>query len=141
MGWDDLLKATHTHQLPTDTIAYNFSHLTIQEFLCAVFISTLSLAEQQHLLSEHFIDCPNVFIFLCGVTGLVSSEMFQFVFSQLSEYPKTALKCLYESQQISPPQPVTPIRLDMTGSLLLPHEILCISHVMLCYPVLELYML
>ncbi|XP_065900737.1 NACHT, LRR and PYD domains-containing protein 3-like isoform X3 [Dysidea avara] len=141
--WDGygLLKATHTHQLPTDTITYNFSHLTIQEFLCAVYISTLSQEEQQRLLSEHFSDYPNVFIFLSGVTGLVSGEMFQFVFSKLSELldSVTAVKCLYESQQTSPPQPVTPIRLVMSGSLL-PYDIVCISHVMSCYPVYELNM-
>ncbi|XP_065901851.1 NACHT, LRR and PYD domains-containing protein 3-like isoform X2 [Dysidea avara] len=141
--WDGygLLKATHTHQLPTDTITYNFSHLTIQEFLCAVYISTLSQEEQQRLLSEHYWDYPNVFIFLCGVTGLVSSEMFDFVFSELSEYDGddvTAVKCLYESQQISPPQPVTPISLKRSYSSLLPYDIVCISHVISCYPVYEL---
>ncbi|XP_065901515.1 NACHT, LRR and PYD domains-containing protein 3-like isoform X2 [Dysidea avara] len=142
--WDGygLLKATHTHQLPTDTITYNFSHLTIQEFLCAVYISTLSQEEQQRLLSEHSSDYPNVFIFLCGVTGFVSSEMFQFVFSKLSEYGDsvTAVKCLYESQRTSPPQPVTPIRLEMRFCSLLPYDVVCISHVMSCYPVYELDM-
>ena len=64
--WDGYgsLKVTHTHQLPTDTITYNFTHLTIQEFLCAVYMSTFPDQEQQHLLSEHFNDYPNVFIFL-----------------------------------------------------------------------------
>jgi len=71
--WDGygLLKATHTHQVPTDTVTYNFSHLTIQEFLCAVHISTLlSQEEQQHLMKTHLSEYPNVFIFLCGLTGL-----------------------------------------------------------------------
>ena len=83
--WDGygLLKATHTHQLPTDTITYNFSHFTIQEFLCAVYISILSKEEQKHLLSEHFSDYPDVFMFLCGVTELASIEMFQLVFSKI----------------------------------------------------------
>ena len=38
VDWDgyDLLKATPTHDIPVDTITYNFAHLTIQEFLCAV---------------------------------------------------------------------------------------------------------
>ena len=140
--WDGygLFKATHTRHLPTNTITYNCSHLTIQEFLCAVYISTLLQEEQQHLLSEHFRDYPNVFIFLCGVTGSVSSEMIQFVFS--GEYSDciTAVKCLYESQQTSPLQPVTPIRLEIRGSLL-PYDIVCISHVMSYYPVSELHIL
>ena len=139
--WDGygLFKATHTRQLPTETIMYNFSHLTIQEFLCAVYISTLSTKEQQHLLSECFREYPNVFIFLFGVTGIVSSEMFQFVFSGEYSDCRTAVKCLYESQQTSPPQPVTPIRLEIRGSLL-PYDIVCISHVMSCYPVSELHL-
>ena len=41
--WDGygLLKGMHTHQLPTDTIIYNFAHLTIQEFFCSLYMSTL----------------------------------------------------------------------------------------------------
>ncbi|XP_065901940.1 NACHT, LRR and PYD domains-containing protein 3-like isoform X3 [Dysidea avara] len=138
--WDGygLFKATHTRQLPTNTITYNFSHLTIQEFLCAVYISTLSQEEQQRLLTTNFSDYPNVFIFLCGVTGIVSCEMFQLAFYGECSDCITAVKCLYESQQTSPPQPVTPIRLKIRGSLL-PYDIVCISHVMSCYPVYELH--
>jgi len=154
--WDGygLLKATHTHQLPTDTITYNFSHLTIQEFLCAVYISTLSQEEQQYLLSEHFDNYPNVFIFLCGVTGLVSDEMFQFVFSKLPLSPSrldpldfeskvirnVAVKCLYDSKRTNSPNLVIPILLDISFETLLSYDCLCISHVMSCYPVLELIM-
>ena len=152
--WDGygLLKATHTHQLLTDTITYNFSHLTIQEFLCAVYISILSQEEQQRLLSKHFLDYiyPNVFIFWGGVTGLVSSEMHQFVLSRLSTFygsDRTVVKCLYESQQTSQPQPVAPFRLLILdgspipfGNSLLPYDMLCISHVMSCYPVSKLVM-
>jgi len=140
--WDGygLLKATHTHHLPTDTITYNFSHLTIQEFLCAVYISTLSQEEQQHLLREHFSDYPNVFIFLCGITGLVSIEMFKFVFSKLSDdYDTnvTAVRCLYESQQA---HLVTPFKLNMIDNILLPFDCLCISYILSCYPVSTLNM-
>ena len=140
--WDGygLFKATHTRQLPTSTITYTFSHLTIQEFLCAVYISLLSQEEQQHLLSKHFSNYPNVFIFLCGVIGVVSSEMFQFAFFGECSDCITAVKCLYESQQTSPPQLVIPIRLEIRGSLL-PYDIVCISYVMSCYPVSELHMI
>ena len=37
-----LLKATHLHEVPTDTSCYNFPHLSIQEFLSALYISLLS---------------------------------------------------------------------------------------------------
>ena len=33
-----LLKATHIHEVPMDTSSYNFSHLSIQEFLCSLYI-------------------------------------------------------------------------------------------------------
>ena len=64
------------------------------------------------------------------------------MFSKLSEHNDvvTAVKCLYESQQTSPPQPVTPIRLDMSYNSLLSYDIVCISHVMSYYPVCELNM-
>ena len=144
--WDGygLLKATHTHQLPTDTVTYNFSHLTIQEFLCAVYIATLSQEEQQHLLSEQFRYYSNVFIFLCGLTRLTSSKMFQMVFSRLLGHfvsDVTALKCLYESQQLVPPQPIKPIMLwmNMTNNLL-PYDCLCISHLLSFCPVSKLIM-
>ena len=138
--WDGygLLKATHTHQLPTDTITYNFSHLTVQEFLCAVYVSILSQREQHRLLSEHFSDYPNVFIFLCGVTGLVSNKMLQFVLSIAHNDASTPVKCLYESKQTSPPHLVSPIELFVGSKALLPYDILCISFVLSCYPVSNL---
>ncbi|XP_065903598.1 NLR family CARD domain-containing protein 3-like [Dysidea avara] len=147
--WDGygILKVTHTHQLPTDSITYNFAHFTIQEFLCAVYISTLSQEEQQRLLSEHFSDYPNVFIFLCGLTGLVSSEMYEFVCSKINESTlvetptEVLLRCLYESQQTSPLHSVKPIRLYVHGAsfnFLQPYNLLCFSHVLSYCPVLEL---
>ena len=73
-----LLMVTHTHGLPRDTVTYNFLHLTIQEFLCSLYMSTVSQQEQFHLLSKHFTDYPNVMMFLCGLTGLASNEIFKF---------------------------------------------------------------
>jgi len=141
-NWDGhgLLKATHTHQLPTDTITYNFSHLSIQEFLCAVYIALLSQEEQQHLLNEYYWSYPNVFVFLCGLTGLMSSELFQFTVSKLSDYADvvTAVKCLYESQLDKPPQPASPIRLIISGNTLTPYDCLCVYYVLSCYPVSKL---
>ena len=48
------------------------------------YISLQSQQEQLRLLREHFDEYPNVFTFACGLTGLTSSEMFQFMYSMLT---------------------------------------------------------
>ena len=140
-----LLKVTETHQLSTDTNTYNFNHLTIQEFLCAVHISlVLSQQEQLCLLREHFHDYPNVFTFVCGLTGLASSEMFQFIYSKLTSYGNdviTAMRCINESKQSSTAhQLVSPLAFSMIGWSLLPYDCLCVSNILSCYQVAKLEM-
>ena len=146
-----LLKATRTHQLLTDINTYSFNHLTIQEYFCAVYISLQSQQVQLHLLREHFHEYPNVFTYVCGLTRLVSSEMFQFIYSKLTSPGKswivdrdviTAMRCFNESKQSSGPhQSVSPFTLMMTGNTLLPYDCLCLSNVLSCYPVSQLKML
>ena len=146
-----LLKGTQTQQLLTDINIYSFNHLSIQEFLCAVYISLQSQQEQLCLLREHFDEYPNVFTFVCGLTGLASSEMFQFIYSMLilpldedgDDDPKViiATSCIHESKQSSIPyQSVSPFTLNMTGQTLLPYNCLCVSNVLSCYPVSKLKM-
>ena len=145
-----LLKGTQTQQLLTDINTYSFNHLSIQEFLCAVYISLQSQQEQLHLLREHFGEYPNVFTFVCGLTGLASSEMFQFIQSMLSLPvhvlgcdPKViiAASCIHESKQSSVlDQSVSPFALDMKKRTLLPYNCLCVSNVLSCYPVSQLKM-
>ena len=145
-----LLKATQTHQLLTDINTYSFNHLTIQEYFCAVYISLQSQQEQLHLLREHFDEYPNVFIFVCGLTGIASSEMFQFIYSKLTSPGGplrgdpdviTAMRCINESKQSSDShQSVSPFTLDMEFNTLLPYDCLCLSNVLSCYPVSQLKM-
>ena len=145
-----LMKATHTHQLLTDINTYSFNHLTIQEFLCAIYISLQSQQEQLHLLKEHFDQYPNVFTFVCGLTGLASSEVFQFIYSKLTlpehEYGGDAsviiaVSCINESKQSSRlDQSVSPLTLNMTLNTLLPYNCLSLSNVLSCYPVSQLNM-
>ena len=145
-----LLKATSTHDLLADVNTYSFNHLTIQEFFCAVYISLHSQQEQLHLLREHFHEYPNVFVLVCGLAGLASSEMFQFVYYKMTSPGNpvwsdpdviTAIRCINESKQSSSPhQSVSPFTLDMTGSTLLPYDCVCVSYVLWCYPVLALKM-
>ena len=146
-----LLKATQTHQLLTDINTYSFNHLTIQEYFCAVYISLQSQQEQLHLLREHFHEYPNVFTYVCGLTRLVSSEMFQFIYSKLTSPEEswigdpdviTAMRCINESKQSSGPhQSVSPFTLNVTRNRLLPYDCLCLSNVLSCYPVSQLKMM
>ena len=140
-----LLKATPIHELLTDVNTYSFNHLTIQEFLCAVYISLQPQQQQLCLLREHFHKYPNVFTFVCGLTGLASSEMFQFICSKLMSprkaYKPEAIRCINESKQSSGPhQSVSSFKLDMAMIRLLPYDCVCVSFILSCYPVLALNM-
>ena len=144
-----LLEAVHTYSTSTST--YNFSHLTIQEFLAAVYISTLSQEKGLQLLNENFSDYPVIFVFLCGLTGLVSTEIFCFIYSKLMSdvdfWPVnldivTAISCIYESKQTSLKQsiPVKSFILTCSSNNLLPYDCLCILYLLSCFPVTHLLM-
>ena len=147
-----LLKATPTHELLTDINTYSFNHLTIQEFLCAVYISLQSQQDRLRLFREHFHEYPNVFTFVCGLTGLAPSEVFldQFIYSKLTSPGKLrigdpnvirAMRCINESKWSSGPhQSVSPFTLNLDQNTLLPYDCVCVSHVLSCYPVLALSM-
>ena len=145
-GWVGygLLNTTHAHQVPTHVVTYNFAHLTIQEFMCALYMSTMSDEEQWHILNEHFNDYPNVFVFLCGITGLASCVVSKFVYEKvascLASSVAVAVKCLFEDKQFIPHQITSPFELYLNHKTLLPYDCLCISHVFSCYPVLKLSM-
>ena len=129
-------------------MTYNFLHLTVEEFLCSLYMSTLSQQEQLNLLSEHFRDYPNVMMFLCGLTGLASNEMFKFVCSKLSSskaeqfngdpYVLTAVRCVYDSNHGDPS--CLPFTLQMSYNALLPYDCLCLSWLLSYYPVSQLKM-
>ena len=143
-----LLKATHIHEVPTDTSAYNFSHLSIQEFLSSLYISLLPQEEQLRLMNEHFHNFSNVFIFLCGLTELKCNEMYHIVYSKMisnnphdilhSSNPDVvpAVRSLYESNCTV--QSAVPFTLDMSRNHLVLFDCFCVSHVMYNYPVTQL---
>ena len=136
-----LLKATHIHEVPTDTSAYNFSHLSIQEFLSSLYIALLPQQEQLRLVNEHFHDFPNVFTFLCGLTRLQCNEMYQMIYSKLISRDDVvlAVRCMYESN--CPVQSAVPFTLDMShNDHIVPYDCYCVSYMISHYPVSQLSM-
>ena len=141
-----LLKATHLHEVPTDTSSYNFSHLTIQEFLVSLYITLLPQQEQISLMNNHFDSYPNVFIFLCGLTRLECNDMYQIVYSKLMQDDDgdsnpdvvPATRCLYESYSTS--RSTVPFTLNMNFNQSTLYDCYCVSHVISHYPVLEVNM-
>ena len=139
-----LLKATHIHEVPTDTSAYNFSHLSIQEFLSSLYISLLPQEEQLHLMNEYFHDFSNVFIFLCGLTELKCNEMYHFVYSKMISNIRyvsnsdvvPAVRCIYESNCTV--QSAVPFTLNMSINHLVLFDCFCVYRVMSNYPVTQL---
>ena len=141
-GWG-LMKATHVHEVPTDTSCYSFVHLSIQEFLSSLYISFLPQEEQLRLMNEHFHDFSNVFIFLCGLTRLECNEMYQIVYSKVSHYISNpdvvpAVRCLYESE--CSVQSTVPFTLNMRSNHILPYDSYCVSYLISHYPVSQLIM-
>ena len=136
-----LLKATHIHEVPRDTSTYNFSHLTIQEFLSSLYISLLPQQEQLRLINEHFHDFPNIFIFLCGLSRLQCNEMYQIIYSKLMSRDDVilAVRCIHESD--CPVQSTVPFTLHMSGKRdVLPYDYYCISYMISHYPISQLNM-
>ena len=137
-----LLKATHIHEVPTDTSSYNFCHLSIQEFLSSLYISLLPQQEQLHLMNKYFHDFPSIFIFLCGLTRLKCDDIYQIVCSKINSYGNPdiipAIRCLYESNCTA--KSTVPFTLNMSRNHLVPFDCFCVSHIISNYPVLELHM-
>ena len=135
-----LLQVETLYQLTGDCVTYNFTHLTEQEFLCAVYMLTLSQEEQYHLLKEYFDDYPNIMMLYCGLTKL---DFRQVVYSKLTvpHSTVTAVKCLYEAQwDTAAHKPTSLFALDISQNTLLPYDILCLSYVYCNYPVAQLNM-
>ena len=134
-----LLKYAFTPEMATGT--YNFLHFTMQELLCAFHISNLSEQEQLCLMNKCLDEYSNIFLFLCGITRLGSTEMFQLVHSKLtSPDVVTALRCIFESRRKDFSVPTTsPLVLDLSYNyILLPYDCLCISNILSCFPISSL---
>ena len=58
-----LLKIANTDQLPTDHVTFSFAHITLQDFMCALYITTQQHSEQDSLFIEGFHEYSNVSVF------------------------------------------------------------------------------
>ena len=132
-----LLKMEILHHFAGGQVTFNFIHLTLQEFLCAVYMLTLSQEEQYHLLNEYFDDYPNIMILYCGLTKL---DFHKLVYSKLTSHHSTvtAVKCLYEGQLNTPPKSLSPFVLNMSDITILPYDCHCLSFVCYHYTVTQL---
>ena len=143
-----LLQVATIYQLTRDSVTYNFVHLTVQEFLCALYICVaLSQEEQYHILQENFNILPNIATLLCGLTGLTSQEDLKFILSQLSsgrigannDHVVVAVRCICENEHL-PFEGIPPLKLILIRTTLYPHDIRCVSYTICHYPIVVLNM-
>ena len=88
--------------------SFFFIHLTIHEFVAAIFTSLLS-AEKQCEIWSKYLGMPHmaqVWRFFCGLTHLINYELLK---AKITAYPKDfQMQCLFESQDASLVQKLMP---------------------------------
>ena len=88
--------------------SFFFIHLTVQEFLAALFVSLLPAEKQREIWSK-YLGVPHmaqVWRFYCGLTQLVHYELLQ---DSITAYLKDfQMQCLFETQDVSLVQKVMP---------------------------------
>ena len=132
---DDIIQNTNK-----SNITYNFIHLTVQEFLCAVYMLSLNEKHCRYLIEEYFNVFPNIMIFYCGLTKL---DILQSIYKKLVSYFSvvTAVKCLYEGKHsisLNKLPTQSPLTLDMSYNTLSPYACYCLSYVCCHHPVEKL---
>ena len=81
--------------------SYYFIHLTVQEFIAAVYVSLLPAEEQRKIWSKYLGEphMAQVWRFYCGLTQLAHYELLQ---ANITGYPEDfQMQCLFESQNAS----------------------------------------
>ena len=88
--------------------SFYFIHLTVQEFIAAVYVSLLPAEEQREIWSKYLGEphMAQVWRFYCGLTQLAHYELLQ---ANITGYPKDfQMQCLFESQNASLVQKLMP---------------------------------
>ena len=78
-----LLKAIQILDLPFNITNYSFFHATVQEFLSAVYISTLQFQKQFYLFTKYYKEFSTMFAFYCGMTRFACNDVQKFVQSKI----------------------------------------------------------
>ena len=140
-------QTTSLHLLPRNAISYNFIHLTVQEFFCAIHITLLPNKVQCKLIREHFAHFPHMFCFYFGVSDPLCSEVFDFICSKLTEsltksdgtVTKCAMKCISESQLKEATS--EPFIINLSYQTLLMYDCVSIAYLLSHFPVAQLRLL
>ena len=88
--------------------SFYFIHLTVQEFIAAVYVSLLPAEEQREIWSKCLGEphMAQVWRFYCGLTQLTHYELLQ---ANIKGYPEDfQMQCLFESQNASLVQKLMP---------------------------------
>ena len=142
-----LLKATHVLHgqvfTTSDDVVYNFNHLSIQEYLCGLYISLLPEDEQVQLFEEYFSDFPHMWPFYFGITKCKSPKILQsllrIVWSTNQKDKVSSLRCIYEAQV--PAELcgcIAQASLNVQELPMLPYDCLTASYFMSIVPVMRL---
>ena len=142
-----LLKATHIlcGQVFTTSsgFVYNFNHLSIQEYLCALYISLLPEDDQVQLFEDHFSDFPHMWPFYAGISKCKSPKIFESLFRKVwsanHKDKVSALHCIYEAQisaELCGHIPQASLKIQEFS--MLPYDCLTASYFMSIVPIMHL---
>ena len=100
MQYLGLVTISHTAKLSGFHSSYTFLHLTFQEFLAAVYISSLDIAEQMRVIEEHSNSAMStVWTFYCGLVDFSNGLERLHKLLCAGSYDKEFMHFAFESQQ------------------------------------------
>ena len=135
------LKATHI-QLFSDDVTYNFTHLSVQEYFCALYICLLPEDKQLQLIKSHLRQYPHIWPFYARLTKLNSQRVLEYLCGIMSqmydqhddirmqiEETVIILHCIYEAQEADVCKQFKG-SIHLNNTTLLPYSCVSISYFM-----------